>query len=64
MIRKLFAVIWTLFAGKFTPEEKDKIAEFTKKAAEFGMQNAALLVREGMKGAGEGFAKELKDHDS
>ena len=64
MIRRLIAVIWSLVVGKFTPDEKEKIAEFTKKAAEFGMQNAALLVREGMKGAGEGFAKELKDYDA
>lgn len=61
MIRKLISVIWTLIVGKFTPEEKEKVAEFTKKAAEFAMENTALLVREGMKGAGEGFAKELRD---
>ncbi len=64
MLRKLFGIFWTIVVGKFTPEEKDKIAEFTQKAADFGMQNTTLLVREGMKGAGEGFAKELKNHDT
>jgi len=64
MLKKLFTVLWTIVVGKFTPEEKDKIAEFTKKAAEFGMKNASVLVREGMEGAAEGFAKELKNHDT